>query len=441
MTKIKCSTDPTAYLDSRPGPGAGSGVDAPDPPENVFFHLANVNFDADGTSGATQNFDNDFDEAPKAALFSHAQCLNADQVDTYGGRGMGYTDGTDDGHASCRSEHNVASSDCSHARNNDYAINAHAAGTTSPLFRGAGSFYSAEPGADGVRLTYERQNAAGDIPGMVLQIGGSAIQSKVISSNTINISAGGSQSLTGVGFEPDVVITCYTKVSTFSTLVLGDAAFGMGWAVKTGGGIVQNCMNCYERDGRSTPDGRIYTNGDSFYAHLGTGALNHWVEMQSFDSDGFTLAVPAESPFGSGVDMHFLCLKLANETGDVAAGQFNLPTTTGSFAVTGIPFMPRLVIQQFTGISADDTYASGNMVPTTSFLMEGTQGCSSMMSRQGSSPSATYSIQATKAVHVPNFAGGTLWEGTFDGFTGDGYAINYTSVSGGTRLAQYLAFR
>ena len=171
-----------------------------------------------------------------------------------------------------------------------------------------------------------------------IAIGGTHIRAKVVSW-TMRTSTG-NQSVTGVGFQPDVVIHAHAgsghTSSPSSTSQHG--GFGLGAMDSQGN---QWAMATFVVDGVSTSDTSRYQRTNRCLVSVGGSQTEvKDATFVSMDSNGFTINYSnANSSAGQ-------VFSLALKGVQANAGTFNKTTSaaTASQSVTGVPFRPRVVL-------------------------------------------------------------------------------------------------
>lgn len=160
-------------------------------------------------------------------------------------------------------------------------------------------------------------------------LGGSDIQNVKV--GTFQASTGaGSQAITGLGFQPNLIIFS----SAYSTLLGGggNAYWFLGMAKDSP--IVEYSIGCYSKTGLGLPTTRTNQNDDAsiyFFDTVSRGFAN----VTSFDADGFTLNWVL-APSG-GRYIHYMAIQTSVT---VALGHITLSNLTGAQAVSGLGIAP-----------------------------------------------------------------------------------------------------
>ena len=167
-----------------------------------------------------------------------------------------------------------------------------------------------------------------------------ALSAKVGAFNTGTGAVSSTVAVTGVGFLPKIVILWWTG-RTESTDTVGRLSHnrGMGaavssterWASMSFGADAAAAGDGGRRDDNTACVGTIDTSGNA------TGLL----DLQSMDSDGFTLIVDDVMPIDMRV--HYLALAGADLT-NVKASTFSWTTGIGNLQITGVGFQPDFLL-------------------------------------------------------------------------------------------------
>jgi hypothetical protein len=213
--------------------------------------------------------------------------------------------------------------------------------------------------ADGFTLDFQQLNAAYSYN--YLAIGGDDVTVTYGQANAPT--SIGQQAITGLGFEPSLLLfqNGFTGTSSAGTW------FGSGWVDNSGRQGV-TAFHQVGNDSIATGDNDRYQRTTNCLVTMDetTGAIDGAAEFVSFDSNGFTIewtTAPAyAAPFRwlaiSGVGAH--------------AGALNQPGATGSQAVSGLDVDPGAVLFQSFGAVAGTTvidhlqYSLGFATPTAS---------------------------------------------------------------------------
>lgn len=195
--------------------------------------------------------------------------------------------------------------------------------------------------ADGTTSNFTTVTSGVNIANFLL--GGSTITNVAV--GTFNTSGStGNQSITGLGFQPDLLIFLNTRATADSN-TSGGMMIGMGaatsstaeWAmaVKSRASVNPSDSVRHQRTDRCAL-GLNLTGSGIFYAY----------EFTSMDSDGFSVNCITAT---TGVRIHYLALK----GGSYRVGSFNQNTSNGNQSITGVGFQGTAAMFASTGIASN----------------------------------------------------------------------------------------
>ncbi len=290
--------------------------------------------------------------------------------------------------------------------------------------------------ADGFTLTWTTNNGSAYII-HYLALGGDDLTNVDVNFFTVK-SGTGSQSITGVGFKPDAMITLGNQIGSDPPGTISNASMTVGMTSGEGLGGDQKTIGMWSKNAglllfgtttetrKGAAGGRVYTDGTASQA--GQGGVD------TFDNDGFTLdwglAPVANSRCG------FLALK---------GGQYHVAkedarnSTTGTKAYTGYGFQPN-------GLFIIQSQLAGGW---TSHSLGGIGGVSGVGTDGaiwwGDEDAVTTTVSdkhtsTTKCVRHGAPGGATLAEADLDSFDSDGYTLDWTTVDASGRAFFTLAF-
>lgn len=235
----------------------------------------------------------------------------------------------------------------------------------------------------------------------------------------------GNQAITGVGFQPKVVIF-WGNEQTANGSSLGAAQYvGVGissTARVSGGGMSPN---------GGAQGARFHDNTHVFGYVNNVGATLRIADFVSMDSDGFTLNWNAAN--ASAYRIHYVAIKGPK----FAVGATTQPTSNGNVSVTGLAFAPKAVMLVGNGGAASTTLdnADGNLSigasdGTNQFAIwtgNGAASCAQVLDR-------------TKAItfYTPNTPTKNA-EASLSSLNSDGFTLNWTTTNATAREVLYLA--
>src|SRR5215203_2445231 len=179
------------------------------------------------------------------------------------------------------------------------------------------------------------------------------IQAKTVG-NLLVPAAGGTVAVTGVGFQPKVIIAYGVRL-TAEDSQNNRMHVSLGWAKSS---TEQGFMSHGSMDA-TTPsfiNSRLADNGFMGYFLSNMTVFDGRISLTSLDADGFTYNVPLL--FSGDVDFNVLCLGGTSLT-DVACNDAVMPTGNGNFSVTGLGFKPDALFLLATGRAQTSINAEG----------------------------------------------------------------------------------
>jgi hypothetical protein len=320
--------------------GAGGGVASA--PADIFLAVQDFTSLSTGTSNVTSSELNG--ETPKAAFFINSGHASTNDPTGSGTALVGF--GAYDG----ASQYTVYTT--SRSSRTDTAVSRNQTTGVVRLWSldlGAGHIASASMVTNGVELDWTGGGSIGSRRCAMVGFAGDNVSAKM---GTIGLgSAAGTVSVSSVGFQPDAVIFfghcgAGTSAASFFSMTLG-----MALADET-----QRCVLWGEANNIAAgrPFQTIYNDSCGGQNSTTDGTRTYSVIADNFNSSGFDVVLNASA---GGDDLHYLALKFTG--GNVALVDFTTPTITGSWAITGAGFTPRLAIMVVTNLETlNDTPGS-----------------------------------------------------------------------------------
>lgn len=249
--------------------------------------------------------------------------------------------------------------------------------------------------------------------------------------------AGGTQAITGVGFQPDCVIIMGTATTSLQ-VAKEPAEMNIGFAIP---GVTQCAAGSADPNvvagfgGNPTSD---WTTSSVVAMPFMSVTLRAVADLASFDSDGFTLnwtTTPATA-----WDLMYIAFK----GGNYGIGTGTARTTTGTQAISGLGFAPTGVM-----ILGTKKTSLGNAVDThwsVGFASASGQYNSVGANTSGDirSSAIQYSGEAITIIQDANAGGGggfsVLAQADVSSFDSDGFTLDWTTVSGSAYDYFWLAF-
>ena len=236
----------------------------------------------------------------------------------------------------------------------------------------------------------------------------------------------GNQSVTGVGFQPKVVLFRYNlQTSTGSG---ADSVIGFGVGVSSSD---RRVSGDYSNNNLSTSNHAAW-NQDTYCIYGPSGTPR--ADFVSLDSDGFTIN------WGSSSSMIVSYLALGgDELTNVKTGAASAKTSTGNQSYTGVGFQPTALIVFAGKFSTSPLDQSTNGSGLFGFATSSSaRGMVAWRNQNGSNPQVAKHRQSTQRILSTTT---TFTEADFVSFDSDGFTLNYTTAGGSADVFYYLALR
>ena len=236
----------------------------------------------------------------------------------------------------------------------------------------------------------------------------------------------GNQSITGVGFQPKVVLFRYNLQT--STGSAADSVIGFGVGVsssdrRVSGDYSNNNLSTSTHDAWNQPTYCIYAPSG-----------NPRADFVSLDSDGFTINWAS----ASSMIVQYLALGGDGLT-NVKTGAASAKTTTGNQSYTGVGFQPTALIVFAGKFSTSPLDQSTNGSGLFGFATSSSaRGMVAWRNQNGSNPQVAKHRQSTQRILSTTT---TFTEADFVSFDSDGFTLNYTTAGGSADVFYYLALR
>jgi len=282
---------------------------------------------------------------------------------------------------------------------------------------------------DGVRLTWADAPPVAYLVTAVM-FNASLVSNCVVGQLTASTSIGGTASVSGLGWQPQVVLA-----ATDNDFAGGRTSFGI--AIDDSG-IVQYAIALNSQSGASTSDVTQVIRNDRLTINpAGTGGSSQ--DLTSWDSGGFTVTTRDAT---AAKTIYYLAMRLQTA---IAAKLIacNSPTSTGNASCTGTGWTPQAGIYMQTVTTTINTYTTSGGDNESHGLSAFTASQSSTMSvstDDGVTTSNTTSMTDNKLVRLYK-DGADYIVGTLTGFQSNGVDRNYTTTDGTARLGAMLLFK
>ena len=211
---------------------------------------------------------------------------------------------------------------------------------------------------DGIQLTVENQADVGYLCHLVL-IGGADVSNVFVGSKDDLGTGTGDVAITGVGFEPDLILMTTVGLSTAVPATSVHNIFSLGCAINDGS-QTQRVSMMSSQDNLSAPASEVtaYIGNDSITGRALWAGPGFWdALLKTFDAGGFTVTTSASSV---NAIVNYLCLKF---TGGPNLALFDMEfPTAGNYAETTPGFEPTFgLISNVLGPTARNTSTTGNV--------------------------------------------------------------------------------
>jgi hypothetical protein len=245
----------------------------------------------------------------------------------------------------------------------------------------------------------------------------------------------GTQSISGFGFQPKVVLFFSTLQTAYGESA--DAAVTLGWAAATDGCAVGISS---QHGVRPSNTDRAQSAQHCLYWRNPGNTIVLSAKLASFTSNGFNLTWDAVT---AGVQVEFLAI--GGDQVQAKHGDFAMPTTTGNLSVTGVGFQPEVVLFQSARATSGGSTA---FVGTQSYLGWGA-GVSSTNRWAATgfdldnlnNPDHRRRQSQSQAILLPTNTGTVAWAANLVSLDSDGFTLSFSTVQTTAEYCQYLALR
>jgi len=369
---------------------------------------------------------------PKAIIFFWSRnTINATAAAPRS-QGIGFTDCTNQRAVAVAEDDNAGTSNAGRYRTENNVIVILSNGN--PTVGSRATFTSCN--ADGFTINWAASEARADIINYIA-IGGPDVTN--VRAGTFTLApATGIQNITGVGFQPNFIMFLWGFTETLNSLATG-LEIGMGLAdYNNNQGSILNCV----RDNEASNATKYSQQRTDNVILLSTTACaqDALAAFFGFTADGFRLNV-SDAP-AANTPIFYLAIR----GGSHAVGNFLQPTATGIQTISGLGFQPNLVLlfshnktAAVITLAVPSTFSIGAAISTTSRAAVWGQ------SRNVDPSNAAVYTDNTKVIIMRTLSGiggtGTInAQADFNGFTIDGFQLNWTTVDATQRQIIYWAF-
>lgn len=253
--------------------------------------------------------------------------------------------------------------------------------------------------------------------------------------------------VTGVGFQPDLILT----MGAYDSFVAGEV-FSFGMATGAASQVATSqCQRQGVRYANEFYDGQFATSYRPNFFTPTNPEYNFRVSLASMTSDGFTYNVTANTASGHGYDTRVPFLALKCPTAQFKVGIAQQPTTPGDQAISGLGFRPGAGFFASTDrVVSTGTGAGGDTGPwgatSVGFTSESKSASTAMAGKYVSSAHRNAQrLLSTSVIQALNFDGsGVAIENaraTLKSFDSSGFTLNWSAADAVARYYAYCVFQ
>lgn len=239
----------------------------------------------------------------------------------------------------------------------------------------------------------------------------------------------GNQAVTGVGFQPTVVIFWWNLGASDGNAV--DFVLGFGVSVSSS---ERRAVGNFSQDNVTSSANQAWNqSGHCIYSSGGVPRA----DFVSQDSDGFTVNWAS----ATNSVINYLALGGSDLT-NIKTGAVAAKTTTGNQAYTGVGFQPTALILFAGKFSTDPLDQLTNGAAMIGFATSSSErGCVSWRNKNAANPQVAKHRQSTSKIAISLTDAGVFTEADFVSFDSDGFTLNFTTAGGSADVVYYLALR
>jgi hypothetical protein len=377
------------------------------------------------SDGGTQDFTSSGFGTPLCAMFFASYGTANGTVVDHAGLFLGFSDFTNHQSVEHASEDTGAASDTGGNASSTNALR-----TLLATNQAVDSTAIASTITDGARLTWA------DAPPSAYRVtavlfNSSAISNCAVGSVNTAPTIGGTASVSGLGWQPDLVLAITNNGTT------GNARASIGVAVYDGG-IVQYAAGQDSQNASSPSDVYEVMRADRLALNP-LGITYSSSELTSFDAGGFTLTTRDATTVNI---VRYLTAKLASGIAVKLAACLS-PTATGAHSCTGAGWTPQAGIMIHTVVPALGTYyiaGANNESYGVSAFTASSASSASIADDDGDAATNTESMTDNKPVRLRKDAADFM-TATVTGFQSNGVDFNYTATDATARYRALLLFQ
>ncbi len=251
--------------------------------------------------------------------------------------------------------------------------------------------------------------------------------------------ATGNQSITGLGFQPKIVLFFPSGRTSVGIGAGSNMSFGAAISSTSRFAVTTNAQNAVvttntRRESKSVVC--IMVNNPA----TGTGANPLYeADFVSLDADGFTIDITV-NPLSGNYRVGYIAMG-GDDLTDVAIGNDTAKTTTGTKATTGVGFQPDAIILSTILATGTDGNLTSAGIGFGASSGVGEDGASSVASRDGLPTSETRQWQEADACILAMASAAGNFEAHLDSFDADGFTLDYVNAAFSAQQIFYIALK
>ena len=271
-------------------------------------------------------------------------------------------------------------------------------------------------------ITYNQADAVGTATRFHTVLFGGADFTAVVGNLTANATSGGTAAVTGLGFQPEIILFISAYTASNDAFV-DDIQNCFGVAVR---GIGQGSVGFFSDDGLTTSDSSVLV--EDRYACVHNDGINplHAIEVTAWGSDGFTVTSRIGSV--SNVVYGYMAINLVNKTTFFKV--IDLPNATGTATFSGLGSVTPDFASILAGsATATRTVQTGNthaMSAAMAFFSSATAGNIAGNHRDAVTSMAANSHFNTNAIAMDDGAGAQSHVATFVDASSGQYRLSFS---------------
>ncbi len=257
-----------------------------------------------------------------------------------------------------------------------------------------------------------------------------------VGSKTITAATDGADTVSGVGFEADLVFVVGHDTTSYPR---SNSNCSFGFCVNDAGTPpTQKCVATFNRDNRasSVPRENLGTAYSGGFIST-NGSFSQGFEIDNFGSDGFDIIRRIQ---GGGPNKLVDYLAISTDTLSVWGASLAAPTSEGNLAETGPGFTPQAVMFGMSLVATEGTGFAGGVYGVSVFTADD-EFSNTAHEEVGAGTTNTQSLSDNQAVNMPDDDDGATADflATFVSMDANGFTTNFSAVDSTTRRWWQLA--